>query len=161
MQGNVMLSEELLLEVPGIDPETTLAELIGIVDEHCRKHQQKGIREQWENLADVAFLAFIHKKPRAFKTAVEAMAAIFAGFSISKHADALGWGNCGRAAVLICSDAPTDPAVITFMLGHLKGALGAAREFCERLEEPEREKIERRSQEIMQLRIPNFASVAA
>lgn len=158
MQGNIVLSEELLLvEVKGIDPETTLAELIAIVDEHCVEHEQKGTHAQWENLADVAFLAFVHQKPRAFRKAVEVILTIFAGFGAFPYSTEMGWAHMARAAALIASDAPTNPAVVAYMLGHLKGGLCAAREFCERLDAPDREMIEARAQNIMQRFLPEPA----
>ncbi len=120
-----MISEELLSQVEGIDSETTFEELVRIVDAHIEAHGERPTRFQWENLADVAFLAFYHDKPKSFKRAVETISHIF-----GTNFDVVG-NDLGRACVLVCSDAPKDPRIILYMLGYLKGALREFRKFCE------------------------------
>lgn len=136
-----MISEELLLLLEGrIDPETTLEELIGIVDAYVQKHREKPTHEQWENLADAAFLALYYKRPKVFKRIVELIGRLFSILGDITKESTLG--DVGRATCLICSDAPTDPKVIGYMLGHLKGTLRAYRElYVERLDPEAREKV--------------------
>lgn len=116
-----MLSEEWLLLAKGMDSETTFKELVLIVDEHVGRHQeQQPTLDQWENLADVAFLAQFHGKPKSFERAVKLIARIFALYWVNYRE---AGEHCLRATILICSDAPTDRAIIFYMLGNLKAAL--------------------------------------
>lgn len=145
-----MISEELLLLVEGIDPETTFEELVCIVDAHIEARGERPTRVQWENLADVAFLAFYHNKPKSFKRAVEMISYIF-----GTNFDAVG-DSLGRACALICSDAPQDPRIILYMLGHLKGTLRAYRKFCE--EGPDSE-VKRRPKGVLARFLPSSVLV--
>ncbi len=118
-----MLSEELLLRLE-VDSETSLVEMVSIVDRHMEKYHEPPTTEQWENLADVAFLVFYHNKPRAFSLAVEIIGRVLAqGFTNWDAAE-----GALRSVCLRCSDDPvTDRMLVSYMLGHLKGALRAFR----------------------------------
>jgi len=120
-----MLSEELLLGVEGVDPESTFQEMVSIVDAYMEEHHGKPTHVYWENLADVAFLALRHSKPKVFRRAVELIGRIFSP-DTNQFLE-----NSGRACCLIADDAPEDPLVISYMLGHLKGSLRAYREACD------------------------------
>jgi hypothetical protein len=150
-----MISEELLLSLSGIDPETTIEELIGIIDRHlCRGDPSDDDDEQptyiqWENLADAAFLAAYHNKPKAFKRLVELISRVLGEFESSAD-NCLGYfhfeylDEVRRATCLTCSDAPEDLQVIAYMLGHLKGVLRAYRAHLNRLDPDTAQKIRKR-----------------
>lgn len=121
------VSEELLPGIKEINRKTTTEELIAIVDSFYQKYNVPPCRQNWENLADAAFLAFSHKKTENFRFIVfELIATIFAAFGepieeVDAAIDSM------RACCLTCSDAPKNPRVICYMLGHLKGKLTACR----------------------------------
>ncbi len=121
-----MLSEELLLDLKGIDAETTIEELVKLVKEH-RHQRQRDLPEpldEWSYLADAAFLASYHNRPRAFKTLIDIIAYMFG--ILYKANPSLMMDGAARSCVLICSDAPTDPLLTAFICGHLKGDLKMA-----------------------------------
>jgi hypothetical protein len=136
-----MLSEELLKDLGSIDSETTLEELLAIAEDHNKGNSDD--YDTWGYLADAAFLANYHRKPRAFKQIIEMILAVFAGFQAVELTAGRVMNEALRAIVLICSDdAPTDPQIVAYIIGHLKGVLRIYRKIYEEdLDEVQRGKV--------------------
>jgi hypothetical protein len=121
-----------LLETKGIDSETSLSELIQIVDERARERRWKdGITKYWCFPIDLALLAFYHKKPRMLKQIIDAIRSVL----FACKCDGYAWDT----PLLGIGDMPDDLVSMAYELGATMEALNMAkRNFKEILNKGER-----------------------
>jgi hypothetical protein len=127
-----MLSEEMLVEIKGFDAETSLGEIIGMINEYSGEHAG-AVKYEWELIADIAFLAHIHKKPRGFKIIMDFMMQLLLFCHCQQGFD--------RTAVLLAHDAPEDPEIVTYMLGRVKESLTVAQAKWKRMKKKDKKHI--------------------
>jgi len=127
-----MLSEELLVEIKGFDAETSLTEIIWVINEYSKKHTG-AVKYEWELIADIAFLAYIHKRRRGFKNIMHSILGLLSIFHCQHGFD--------RAAVLLANDAPEDARVVIYMLGRIKESLTIAQAKWKRMKKKDKKHI--------------------
>jgi len=127
-----MLSEECLVEIKSFDAETSLTEIIWVINEYSRKHTG-AVKYEWELIADIAFLAYIHKRRRGFKNIMHSIMQLLSACHCQHGFD--------RAAVLLANDAPEDARVVIYMLGRIKESLAIAQAKWKRMKKKDKKYI--------------------